>query len=88
MAGLCEGGNEPPGSLKAICNLKAVNVLRYIAFVDLDSSTLNPVARESCDPSHITLPTFQVHLGMAFARTLRSRGSRSEENSSIEDTKK
>ncbi|KAJ4428401.1 hypothetical protein ANN_24421 [Periplaneta americana] len=20
MAGLCEGGNEPPGSLKAICN--------------------------------------------------------------------
>ncbi|KAJ4429945.1 hypothetical protein ANN_22149 [Periplaneta americana] len=21
MAGLCEGGNEPPGSLKAICNL-------------------------------------------------------------------
>ncbi|KAJ4433777.1 hypothetical protein ANN_16089 [Periplaneta americana] len=25
MAGLCEGGNEPPGSLKAICNFSFVN---------------------------------------------------------------
>ncbi|KAJ4444452.1 hypothetical protein ANN_06244 [Periplaneta americana] len=26
MAGLCEGGNEPPGSLKAICNCRGDSV--------------------------------------------------------------
>ncbi|KAJ4441927.1 hypothetical protein ANN_11789 [Periplaneta americana] len=31
MAGLCEGGNEPPGSLKATVDDKAFNVCYYIS---------------------------------------------------------
>ncbi|KAJ4428819.1 hypothetical protein ANN_25812 [Periplaneta americana] len=30
MAGLCEGGNEPPGSLKAIYPEKKSNVVRFV----------------------------------------------------------
>ncbi|KAJ4440789.1 hypothetical protein ANN_10635 [Periplaneta americana] len=32
MEGLCEGGNEPPGSLKAICMLKQEDALSPLLF--------------------------------------------------------
>ncbi|KAJ4438770.1 hypothetical protein ANN_14721 [Periplaneta americana] len=44
MAGLCESGNEPPGSLKAICKIKFDGV--------------RTVKNSSDDMPFVPLPTF------------------------------
>ncbi|KAJ4431823.1 hypothetical protein ANN_20428 [Periplaneta americana] len=38
MEGLCEGGNEPPGSLKAICTMKE-RIKSLTCYVIMDSGT-------------------------------------------------
>ncbi|KAJ4426727.1 hypothetical protein ANN_26526 [Periplaneta americana] len=49
MAGLCEGGNEPSGSLKAICKAKTMLILRHSLSIGMEKvleSVLHPNGQE------------------------------------------
>ncbi|KAJ4429625.1 hypothetical protein ANN_21826 [Periplaneta americana] len=57
MAGLCEGGNEPPGSLKAkyVVKQKSIRILRYSSISGLSSfSPFSQLLRDSLYPKKVT----------------------------------
>ncbi|KAJ4446215.1 hypothetical protein ANN_12909 [Periplaneta americana] len=55
MAGLCEGGNEPTGSLKAICNTESYPAFAHIGLRENPGNNLNQVTcpDSESNPGHL-----------------------------------